>query len=139
MNAQRPRRYAAFLACLLLISGSAGAQIPPSQTEEAAYTGLHAAAAKGDADLIRRLIGKGEKVGARDSYGRTPLHVAAYHSHEGAVRALAKAGADMNAFENDVYDVITIAAVANDVEMLRLAISLGGNPRTSPAPMTERL
>ena len=41
---------------------------------------------------------------------------------------MVKAGANINALENDAYDVITIAAVAEDVGMLRLALSLGGNP-----------
>ena len=40
----------------------------------------------------------------------------------------------MNAFEGDAYDVITIAAVANDVEMVRLALSLGGNPGNITSP-----
>ncbi|MDA1089079.1 MAG: ankyrin repeat domain-containing protein [Proteobacteria bacterium] len=134
MNARRVCRVGLFLAYLLMIPGSILAQTAPSQIEESAYSDLHAAASKGDADQIRRLIVQGAKVEARDRAGRTPLHVAAFKSHEEAVEALAKAGADMNAFENDSYDVITIAAVANDVEMMRLAISLGGNPRNITSP-----
>jgi ankyrin repeat protein len=45
------------------------------------------------------------------------------------VRALVGGGGDINALENDRYDVITIAAVKDDLRMVNLAIELGGNPR----------
>ena len=41
------------------------------------------------------------------------------------MRALVKAGADPNALEGDRYDIVTIAAVANDVPTLREALALG--------------
>ena len=66
--------------------------------------------------------------------GRTPLHVAAFQSHDVAAEALVKAGADINALENQAYDIITIAAVADDVEMVRLALALGGNPGNVTSP-----
>ena len=134
MNAWRLRWIGLFLAYLPMIPGSVWAQTAPSQKEESMYSGLHDAASKGDADQVRKLVAQGANVEARDSGGRTPLHVAAFKSHEDVVKALAEAGADMNAFENDAYDVITIAAVANDVEMLRLALLLGGNPGNITSP-----
>ena len=42
---------------------------------------------------------------------------------------LLRLGADPNKQENDRYDIITIAAVANDVPMLKIALEGGGNPR----------
>ena len=134
MNARRQSRIGPFLVFLLMMPSSVWAQTPPSQTEELAYSGLHAAASKGDADQVRQLVAQGAKVEARDLAGRTPLHIAAFKSHEDIVKALAKAGTDMNAFENDAYDVITIASVANDVEMLRLVLSLGGNAGNITSP-----
>jgi ankyrin repeat protein len=91
------------------------AQIPPSSGEISKYSGILAAAARGDTKRIEALIAKGEKPDARDGYGRTPLHVAAYGGHHEAMRVLVAAGADPNALENDRYDIVTIAAVANDV------------------------
>ena len=73
------------------------------------------------------LIARGAKVDERDGYGRTPLHVAAYGGHHGAIRALVAAGADANALERDRYDVVTIAAVANDVPTLTVALALGAS------------
>ena len=71
----------------------------------------------------------GGRVDARDGYERTPLHVAAYAARHDAMRALVRAGADPNALERDRYDIVTIAAVANDVPTLRVALALGGSAR----------
>jgi ankyrin repeat protein len=110
------------------------AQAPPSATEIAAYTGLHAAAAKGDAAEIARLAGSGADVNARDKHGRTPLMVAAHGRHVAAAKALIAAKADLNLLDVQAYDVITIAAVADDLPMLELALASGGNPRAITSP-----
>ena len=114
-------------AVLLLAACSVAAQVPPSAGERARYTGLHAAAARGDAAEIKRILGGAQAVlvDARDGYGRTPLHVAAYGKHHDAMRALVAAGANPNALENDRYDIVTIASVANDVPTLKVALELG--------------
>ncbi len=112
----------------------AAAQIAPSAEEAAGYTGLHAAAHAGDAEALRNLIRAGADLAQTDSHGRTPLHVAVFGSHADAVRTLAEAGADMNALENDAYDAVTIAAVADDVEMLKLVLALGCRPGNITSP-----
>jgi ankyrin repeat protein len=101
------------------------AQISPSAEEKAGYRGLLAAAAQGDAPGIKAMIAKGAKPDVRDGYARTPLHVAAYGRQHEAMRALVAAGANPNALERDRYDIVTIAAVANDVATLKLALELG--------------
>ncbi len=125
------------ITLLLLILGwfvSAQAQIPPSKNEVAGYTGLLAAAAKGDAAEIKALVANGANVDTRDGYGRTPLHVATFRGHHDAMRALADAGVDPNALENDRYDIVTIAAVDNDVSTLKLALELGGSAKNITSP-----
>lgn len=115
---------------MALFVGSAFAQVPPGESERLAYRGLFDAAARGDAARIRALLAGGEKPDARrDGHGRTPLHVAAHMSKLEAMRALVEGGADPNALEADRYDIITIAAVANDLPTLRTAIQLGGSAR----------
>ena len=109
---------------LVAIACAAQAQVPPTEAELRAYTGLHAAAAKGDAAEIARIATRAN-VDARDSYRRTPLHVAAHRARHEAMRALVKAGADPNALEHDRYDIVTIAAVADDVATLRVALECG--------------
>ena len=116
------------LATLLLfaaLASAAHAQVAPTAAEVAAYTGLFAAAARGDATEIAKLAAAGANVKARDGRGRTPLHVAAFAGRHDAMRALVKAGADPNALEGDRYDIVTIAAVANDVPTLEAALKLG--------------
>ena len=117
---------ALFIACC---TSASHAQVPPSSAERGAYTGLLGAAAKGDAAGIKALAAKGGKPDVRDAYGRTPLHVAAYGAHHEAMRALVAAGADPNALERDRYDIVTIAAVANDVPTLKAALALGGSAK----------
>jgi len=118
----------AIRALALALAGSFSlsfAQVPPSTAERAAYRGLFAAAAEGDAAQIRALAAKGAKVDAKDGYGRTPLHVATYSAKHDAMRALVAASANPNALENDRYDIVTIASVANDVPTLKVALALG--------------
>ena len=107
------------------LAAPAAAQIAPTASEIAAYTGLHAAAAKGDVPAIDKLAGTGAPIDARDSNGRTPLHVAIFLHHGEAARALLRHGANPNALDAQRYDIVTIAAVADDVEMLKLALAGG--------------
>lgn len=71
------------LAVLVLASaaGPARAQVALSAAEQARYTGLLAAAARGDAAAIRALTTARQSPDPRDGHGRTPLHVAAYGRH----------------------------------------------------------
>jgi ankyrin repeat protein len=88
------------------------------------YTGLHRAAAYGELAQV-----KPGNIDVKDGYGRTPLHVAAFRRQHQAMRALVVAGANPNALENDRYDIVTIAAVANDIPTLKLALELGASAK----------
>ncbi|MCB1401008.1 MAG: ankyrin repeat domain-containing protein [Rhodobacteraceae bacterium] len=121
------------LAALMLTS-AVSAQTAPSTAEIAAYKGLFRAAHEGDVQGIGRLLDGGADIDARDSKGRAAIHVAAFASHDDALRALAEAGADMNALEGRAYDVVTIAAVADDPELMSLAIDLGNDPGLVTSP-----
>ena len=110
------------------------AQVPPNHGEIKNYQGLHAAARHGDIATILELASSGADLEARDTAGRTPLHLAAFASREEAVQALAQAGAKLNALEHQAYNIVTIAAVANNLEILDLALSLGGNPGNITSP-----
>jgi uncharacterized protein len=105
------------------------AQVAPSATEMAAYRGLHAAAARGDVAKVEQFVAAKADINLRDAYGRTPLHVATFAKQGAAVRTLIKAGAEKGALENDRYDSITIAAVADDEETLRTLLSLGASAK----------
>ena len=124
-----------WLALLFLtLAAPAAAQIAPGTAEIAAYRGLHAAAAKGDAAEIERLVKAGAAIDVRDGHGRTPLHVAAFMRKYDAARALMRLGADANALEAQNYDIVTIASVADDVPMLKVALEGGGSAKNITSP-----
>jgi ankyrin repeat protein len=114
----------------LALALPAPAQNAPTRTEIAVYAGLHEAAAKGDAAEIERLIAQGEKPNIQDAKSRTPLHVAVYMKQQTAARALLRLGANPNALEIERYDIVTIAAVANDLEMLKITLDGGASAKT---------
>ena len=125
------RQRALLVVCLLvsLIGPPTLAQIGPNGSEAAAFTGLHAAAHKGDVALIEKLAMSKADVNARASNGRTPVHVATFARQREAIKALAKAGANLNLLENDRYDGVTIASVADDEETLRTLLELGASAK----------
>jgi uncharacterized protein len=101
------------------------AQIKPSAAEVQAYRGLHAAAARGDPTAVRTLLARGANPNERDRHGRTPAHVAAHFKRRVSLGILLRGGTDPNALEDDRYDVVTIAAVANDPATIRVALQHG--------------
>jgi len=123
-------RHLLALALALAVMTAAQAQNAPSSEDLAIYAGLHEAAAKGDIAAIERLIAAGEKPNIQDSHSRTPLLVAAYLKQYDAARTLLKLGADPNALDIDQYDIVTIAAVRNDIEMLKIALDGGASAKT---------
>src|SRR5882672_6351254 len=122
---------AAAAACT---GGSARAQTPPGERELRIYAGLHDAAARGDVAEIEKLIADGEKPNIQDANSRTPLHVAAFLRKYAAAQALIRLGANPNALDAQRYDIITIAVVRNDLDMLKIALEGGGNARAITSP-----
>jgi ankyrin repeat protein len=106
---------------------AAAAQVPPGADEQARYTGVLAAAWRGDAAALA--AAPRAALATRDAHGRTPLHLATYARRHEAIRALARAGAELGALENDRYDAVTIAAVAGDEATLALLLELGASAR----------
>jgi hypothetical protein len=117
------------LGLAAIASTHALAQVAPTAAEVAAYTGLHAAAHKGDTAQIDHLAAAKADLNARDGNGRTPLHVATFAGQREAIKALVKYGADINLLDKDRYDGVTIAAVANDEETLRVLLARGASAK----------
>lgn len=105
------------------------AQVPPSSNEIANYTGLHAAAHRGDLETIKRLASDPQTREARDAHRRTALHVATFAGQRAAVQTLIAAGAETAALEDGLYDAVTIAAVADDEETLRVLLAGGASAK----------
>jgi ankyrin repeat protein len=123
-------------AAILSLAGTlpTGAQTAPSERELRIYAGLHDASARGDVAEIEKLIAEGEKPNIQDANSRTPLHVAAFLRKHAAAQALIRLGANPNALDAHRYDIITIAGVSNDLEMLKIALEGGGNARAITSP-----
>src|SRR5262249_33735870 len=121
--------------------GTSLAQTPPSERELRIYAGLHDAAARGDAAEIERLVAEGEKPNIQDANSRTPLHVAAFLRRHAAAQALLRLGANANALDAQGYDILTIAAGNNDLDMLNIALAGGGDlpATTRPPPSTSAI
>jgi uncharacterized protein len=118
---------ACFSACFL--NQPARAQVAPSPSEIAQYSGLHAAAHRGDVKTLETLVAANAELNGRDGNGRTPLHVATFAGQRGAIRTLIKSGAQHGLLDNDRYDAVTIAAVADDEASLRVLLELGASPK----------
>ena len=123
-------------AAMLSLAGTlpTAAQTAPNERELRIYAGLHDAAARGDLAEIEKLIAEGEKPNIQDANSRTPLHVAAFLRKHAAAQALIRLGANPNALDAQRYDIITIAGVNNDLEMLKVALAGGGNARAITSP-----
>lgn len=123
---------ATVLACVTLLALPAAAQVPPGTDEAAGYTGLLAAAHRGDLAALDRLLAAATAPSAlaqRDGHGRSAVHVAAFAGRHEVLRHLARAGADLGALENDRYDAVTIAAVADDEATLQVLLQLGASAK----------
>ena len=117
------------LLCVGLAPALAGAQIAPAATEQAVYRGLHDAAQRGNLAALRQALAGASDVNGRDSHGRTPLHVATFARQRDVIQQLAGAGAKLGELENDRYDAVTIAAVADDEDTLRMLLALGASAK----------
>lgn len=113
---------------------SAIAQTAPSRHEITHYHDIHKAAYDGDVNALAVLIEAGANLETRDGSGRTPIIIAAFASHDRIVKILATAGADLNAMESQAYDIVTIASVANDRDMLSLVLELGASAKNITSP-----
>ncbi|RZS53422.1 ankyrin repeat domain-containing protein [Sphaerotilus mobilis] len=113
----------------------ASAQVAPDAATVAGYARqsalrLHDAAGRGDLAALDALLSGPDAatlLKARDGHGRNALHVAAHAGQRGAIERLARAGIGLDALENDRYDAVTIAAVADDEATLRTLLALGAS------------
>ena len=118
------------LLALAMASLPVAAQTAPSARDIAAYTGLHAAAQSGNITAITaRSDSPAKTMDTLDGNGRTPLHVATFARQRVAMAKLIEAGANTAALDNERYDAVTIAAVADDEESLHLLLARGASAK----------
>jgi ankyrin repeat protein/DNA-binding beta-propeller fold protein YncE len=100
--------------------------LTPRSSPEASRE-LIAAAARGDADEVRRLLAVGAGVHAADAGGRTALIAAAYGRHNEVARLLIEAGADVNRRDGSKQSAYLIPTADGNVELLRITLAAGAD------------
>lgn len=89
---------------------------------------LHHAAAKGDLNVLKRLVANGADVNSRDERGRTPLHYATNEHRADVMKFLLDNGADANAKDLDGDTPLHDAATAADPNIAQLLLEHGADP-----------
>jgi ankyrin repeat protein len=88
------------------------------------------AAAKGNAEEVKRLLGRRVNVNQGDEQAWTPLHWAAQGGHTDVARLLLDAGADVEAKTREGNTPLFPAVFNGHIEMVRLL--LGGEQTPQP-------
>ena len=112
----------------------AAAQSPPNKSEIRAYKGLLSAVIREELEETRKLLAAGADPNMTDDNGRTPLMIAAHRGLKDIARALVTGGANPNARDKQRYDILTIAAVNDDVGFVKLALELGADAKAVTSP-----
>ena len=104
---------------------------------------LFAAASRGQTELIRSLIARGEHVDWADAHGQTPLWAAAWNGHADACAALCEAGADVNAATRSGLTPLMQAVLCKRTDCVRVLLEHradtsrvhpGAHPLCAPPP-----
>jgi ankyrin repeat protein len=88
---------------------------------------LIAAAERGEAIVVRRLLGEGARINARDQRGRTALLAATQRNQVAVARLLIQEGADVNAKDFIQDSPFLYAAAEGRAEILRMALAAGAD------------
>ena len=125
-----------FVSVVMLLAGAlcAIAQTPASTPADKADA-LSAAARKGDAAAVKKLLDQGVDVDTKFRYERTALSFAADRGHVEVVKLLLERGADVNA-KDTFYNATPLSWTINPamerkpshLEVLRLLLAKGGIP-----------
>ncbi len=114
--------------------GVALAQTPPNKTDIFKYKGLLSSVIRENIEETRQLLASGADPNVSDENGRTPLIVAAHRGLDAIARVLVAGGANVNAKDKQNYDIVTIAAVNDDVAFLKAALALGCSASNITSP-----
>jgi serine/threonine-protein phosphatase 6 regulatory ankyrin repeat subunit B len=114
---------AIILPTILLLSRLAAGQAAPGSVDEQLIT----AAAIGDTAAVQQLLDKSANIEAKDKYGMTPLHRAAYYGKTDVVKLLLDKGANIEAKDNDGETALNRAAMYNFADIVKLLLDHGAN------------
>ncbi|MBM3644221.1 MAG: ankyrin repeat domain-containing protein [Alphaproteobacteria bacterium] len=92
---------------------------------------LLAAAERGDAAAVRRLLADGASVRSQDAQGRTALLTATYANKPDVARILIAAGADVNTQDQMLNSAYLLAGARGHLEILRMTLAAGANLKST--------
>ncbi len=115
---------ALFICTVLFLAAAAHAQ---GNRDDA----LIAAARRGDAASVRKLISEGASVKTRDARGTTALLAATHGNHVEAARILIAAGADVNAKDNIEDSPFLYAGAEGRNEILKMTLAAGADLKST--------
>jgi ankyrin repeat protein len=121
----RAAHRAALFICALMIS------VTMAQAQGNRDAGLIDAARRGDAAALRKLIGEGASVQARDGRGATALLAATHGNHVEAARLLIAAGADVNARDNIEDTPFLYAGAEGRNAILKMTLAAGADLKST--------
>jgi len=102
-----------------------------AHSNESRNQALLAAAGKGEVAAVRRLIGEGAAVDARDGAGRTALLLATQANHVEVARVLIAAGADVNAKDHISDSPFLYAGAEGRNEILKMTLAAGADLKST--------
>jgi len=103
----------------------------PVQADATRDLALIAAAEKGDAAAVQRLLREGADVRARDTRGRTALLAATHGNRVEAARALIGAGADVNAKDAIEDSAFLYAGAEGRNDILKMMLAAGADLKST--------
>jgi hypothetical protein len=92
---------------------------------------INEAAARGDLEVVTRLVQTGVDVDSIDQYGETPLHRAAWEGHDEIVKFLLNNGADVNARTGYGKTPLHRAAWRGHLHVIRFLLENGAEPQST--------
>ena len=101
--------------------------LPPRPADPEETTPLHAAAAAGQAEVVRQLLTAGAALEAGDDRDRTPLHHAAQAGKEATVEVLLAAGAALEARDELDRTPLHFAAQAGEAATVQVLLAAGAD------------
>ncbi len=96
--------------------------------EDAKATPLHNAAFNGLIGMVRRLLGEGAEINARDGNHLTPLHWAAMQGHENIAALLIARGAEPDAEDRRGATPLFLASLHGHADLAEMLLNAGANP-----------
>lgn len=122
---------ALFICGVLIAVGLLVTSMTSAHSQSNRDEALIAAAKRGDAPSVKKLIGEGASVKARDGRGATALLAATHGNHIEVARLLIAAGADVNAKDSIEDSPFLYAGAEGRNDILKMTLAAGADLKST--------